>query len=132
MIKLLPVSDNLIDALGIRLIINRDIGNLTGFYYISHRERYIAINPDLHDREQLLVAAHELGDDRLHRLIASVAPLKDFMMYDITVFTEHDAKKICSKFSTEYQKQVFGVEVFILDMIWKKAEEKSSAFSCVW
>lgn len=81
----------LIDALGIHLIMDRDIGNLKGFYYVSHRERYIAVNPELHEREQILVAAHELGHDRLHRQLATVEPLKDFLLYDMSAVTEHDA-----------------------------------------
>lgn len=87
----------LIDALGINLIFKSDLGELKGFYYVAHRERYIVINSSLHEREQLLVAAHELGHDRLHRQLAQISPLKDFMIYDMASHTEYQANLFASE-----------------------------------
>lgn len=92
-IKKFKTSDpfEIIDALGIHLLFRNDVGTLKGFYYISRREKYIVINDNLHEREQLIVAAHELGHHYLHKELAGVAPLKDFMLYDMASRSEYDA-----------------------------------------
>lgn len=95
----------LIDCLGINLLFKSDLGELKGFYYITHREKYIVINSSLHKREQLLVAAHELGHDRLHRHLAKVSPLKDFMIYDMVGHAEYEANMFASELLIE-DKQV--------------------------
>ena len=69
---------------------------------MSHHQRYIVINADLNDRDQLMVAAHELGHDRFHQHLVKVSPLKDFMLYDMTS-------------QTEYQANVFASELLIND-----------------
>lgn len=103
LIKKYKTSDPfvLIDALGINLFFKTDLGELKGFYYVSHRERYIVINSDLHEREQQLVAAHELGHDRLHRHLAKVSPLRDFMLYDMTSHAEYEANMFASELLIE-------------------------------
>ncbi|MGL4790510.1 MAG: ImmA/IrrE family metallo-endopeptidase [Anaerotignaceae bacterium] len=91
----------LIDVLGINLICKSDLGELKGFYYVAHRERYIVINSSLHEREQLLVAAHELGHHCLHRHLAKISPLKDFMIYDMSSHTEYEANLFASELLIE-------------------------------
>lgn len=91
----------LIDFLGINLLFKADLGELKGFYYITHREKYIVINSNLHNREQLLVAAHELGHDRLHRHLAKISPLKDFMIYDMAGHAEYEANMFASELLIE-------------------------------
>lgn len=92
----------LIDDLGINLLVRNDLGKLKGFYYTVCRQRYIVINGDLSRQDQRMVAAHELGHDRLHRELAKVAPLKDFLLYDMTS-------------RTEYQANIFAAELLIED-----------------
>ena len=92
----------LIDSLKINLFIRGGLGNLKGFYYMTHRQRYIVINANLPEHDQRMVAAHELGHDQLHQYLAKVSPLKDFALYNMT-----------SK--AEYQANVFASELLIED-----------------
>lgn len=92
----------LIRDLKINLWLRSGLGYLKGFYYMSHHQRYIVINADLNERDQLMVAAHELGHDRFHQYLARVSPLKDFMLYDMTS-------------RAEYQANVFASELLISD-----------------
>lgn len=87
----------LIRDLNINLWIRNGLGNLKGFYYMTHHQHYIVINADLNDRDRLMVAAHELGHDRFHQHLAKVSPLKDFMLYDMTSRTEHQANVFASE-----------------------------------
>jgi transposase len=73
----------LIERLGINLRYNYDLITLKGYYYLMNRERYIVINGNLSVEEKILVAAHELGHDRLHQHLAKVSSMKDFLLYDI-------------------------------------------------
>ncbi len=59
------------------------------------------INDALHARDKLLVAGHELGHDRLHQRLAKVAPLKDFMLYDMTSRAEYEANVFASELLIE-------------------------------
>lgn len=88
----------LMEYLGINLRIQDNLGNLKGFYYTLSRERYVAVNGKLHPRDQLLVGAHELGHDRLHRELAKVSPLKDFAFYEVTSHTEYEANLFAAEF----------------------------------
>ncbi len=91
----------LIECLGINLLVRSGLGNLKGFYYTTHHQRYIVINGDLDERDQLMVAAHELGHDRLHRNMAKVSPLKDFVLYDMTSRAEHQANVFAAELLIE-------------------------------
>ncbi len=75
----------------INLWLRSGLGNLKGYYYMTHRQRYIVINADLNERDRLMVATHELGHDRFHQHLARVSPLKEFMLYDMTSRTEYQA-----------------------------------------
>ena len=87
----------LMDCLGINLLIRDNLGSLKGFYFTLSRERYIVVNGQLRRRDQLMVAAHELGHDRLHRKLARVSPLKDFAFYEIASQTEYEANLFASE-----------------------------------
>ena len=87
----------LIDLMGIHLYKKNDLGRLKGFYHMVNRERYVVINSGLNERDQLLVAAHELAHDRLHQRLAKVSPLKDFQLCDMTSRTEHQANVFASE-----------------------------------
>lgn len=92
----------LIEELGINLFLKSGLGKIKGFYHVILRERYIVVNADLDEQEQLIVAAHELGHDRLHRSWASSAPLRDLSLY-----IETDR--------TEYEANIFAAELLIPD-----------------
>lgn len=87
----------LIDCLGINLVFKNNLNKLKGFYYVYRRERYIVISSEIDEREQLLVAAHELGHDRLHKYLATVEPLKDSILYDMTSKAEYEANLFASE-----------------------------------
>ncbi len=87
----------LIKELKINLWFRYGLGGLKGYYYMTHHQRYIVINADLNDRDRLMVAAHELGHDRFHQHLAKVSPLKDFLLYDMTSKTEHEANIFASE-----------------------------------
>lgn len=87
----------IIDGLGINLFPKSGLGGLSGFYYVTHHQRYIVINTDLSEQEQKLVAAHELGHDRLHQHLAKVSPLKDMNFYNMTARTEYQANMFASE-----------------------------------
>lgn len=91
----------LMDALNI-YVGYRTFNSLKGFYCVMNRERHIILNDTLCEIEQRLVAAHELGHDRLHQSFAKVSPMKDFQLYDMT-----------SK--PEYQANLFAAELLIAD-----------------
>lgn len=92
----------LIKDLKINLWLQSGLGELKGFYYATHHQRYIVINADLESQDRLMVAAHELGHDRMHQHMARISPLKDFMLYDMTS-------------RTEYQANLFASELLITD-----------------
>jgi Zn-dependent peptidase ImmA (M78 family) len=92
----------LIKDLKINLWLRSGLGDLKGFYNATHHQRYIVINADLNKRDRIMVAAHELGHDRLHQHMARISPLKDFMLYDMTS-------------RTEYQANLFASELLIAD-----------------
>jgi Zn-dependent peptidase ImmA (M78 family) len=110
---------DLIKHLGINLFVRNNLGELKGFYYTLSRERYIVINGNLDERDQLLVAAHELGHDRLHQHLARISPLKDFLLYDMTSMTEHEAN-------------IFASELLISDEATKEcvAEDMDYLYMC--
>jgi len=90
------------EALNIDVREDPSFSSLKGFYCIMNRQRFIVINANLSPQEKRVVCAHELGHDRLHRKMASAAPLKDFALYEMT-----------SK--PEYQANIFAAEMLISD-----------------
>lgn len=92
----------LIECLGIHLRFDNNLVHLKGYYHMINRERYIIINGNLSEQEQMVVAAHELGHDRFHKHLAKVTPMKDLNIYDMT-----------SK--PEYESNIFASELLIQD-----------------
>ncbi len=80
----------LIDALGIHFGYT-SAPRLKGYYVVQNRERFIRVNAKLRQREQRIVAAHELGHDQQHREIARVHSLRDAYLYNTTSRYEHQA-----------------------------------------
>lgn len=87
----------IIAGLNINLWFKSGLGNLKGFYLAALHQRYIVINENLDERDKLMVAAHELGHDRMHQNIAQVSPLKDFKLFDMTSRTEYQANFFASE-----------------------------------
>lgn len=48
------------------LVLKEELGSINGYYNTAFRQKFIHINHNLSDREQLLTAAHELGHAILH------------------------------------------------------------------
>lgn len=76
--------------LGINVGYNNDFKYLKGFYWYLDGFPYVELNGNMDKRDARLVLAHELGHDRLHRDIAQIAPMQDFMLFDLCK-TEHEA-----------------------------------------
>ncbi|MBQ7822493.1 MAG: ImmA/IrrE family metallo-endopeptidase [Clostridia bacterium] len=88
-------------ALGIEVKYNPGFGNLKGFYYIINRKRYIVINDNLDDNEKKIVLSHEIGHDRLHRDLVTVAGLQEFVLYDMKSRPEYEANVFASELLLE-------------------------------
>lgn len=58
----------LADALGIILRF-KNLGSLHGLYFLAEEQAYILINEGLCEEKQLMICAHELGHDQLHRTL---------------------------------------------------------------
>lgn len=98
----------IIECLGINLKFDFNLVHLKGYYHIINRERYIVINGNLSEQEQLLVAAHELGHDRLHKHLAKVSPMKDLLIYDMTSKPEYESNIFASELLIE-DEQIIGL-----------------------
>lgn len=83
--------------LGIEVLFCDDFGPLKGMYKVIKRNRFIFINDGLSKRMQLIVCAHELGHDQLHRRLAMGNALKEFMLYDMTTIPEYEANIVASE-----------------------------------
>lgn len=82
----------IIDALKIELIFDNEFSKLKGFYTVMNKQPYVVINNNLPDELQLMVAAHELGHDRLHRrLTKGNVLMKDTDIYNIVMKPEYEA-----------------------------------------
>lgn len=64
---------------------------LKGFYKSMYRNRFIAINSSLSEREKTITCSHELGHDKLHRKISKLVFLKDHDLYNSTSIYEKEA-----------------------------------------
>ena len=56
----------------------KDLGDLKGMYRKLYEYRYILINKFLDEYTQIVVCAHELGHDQLHRKLAEKRVLRDY------------------------------------------------------
>ncbi len=92
----------LIEGRGIQLRFRNDIGRLKGFYTVQFREEFIVLNENMNERDQRDAAAHELGHAVYDRKAAQVAPLRDFMLYDM-------------RSKMEYRANMFAAELLIED-----------------
>ena len=83
--------------LGIEVLFCDHFGSLKGLYKVIKRNRFIFINRDLSRRMQTIVCAHEIGHDRLHRRMAMVSAIQEFMLYDMTTKPEYEANIVAAE-----------------------------------
>ena len=77
--------------LGIHVFFTKELTKLKGMYFIMKRNRYIYINDNLDARTKRIVCAHELGHDQLHRDLAKLGALQEFVLYDMSTRPEYEA-----------------------------------------
>ncbi len=88
--------------LGINVVYWDGFNRLKGMYRVIKRNRYIFINNNLDRRTALIVCAHELGHDQLHRELGKGNGIQEFSLYNMT-----------SRF--EYEANVFTAELTLPD-----------------
>lgn len=92
------------EGLGITVMFREDFRNLKGMYKVILRNRYIFINSNLSPAMQLLVCAHELGHDQLHRVFLRSSVFQEFVLYDM-------------KSKPEFEANVFAGELLLDDEV---------------
>lgn len=83
--------------LGIEVLFCDDFGPLKGMYRVIKRNRFIFINKDLDEQMQIIVCAHELGHDQLHRDLAKGNAIREFMLYDMRTKPEYEANIVAAE-----------------------------------
>jgi Zn-dependent peptidase ImmA (M78 family) len=81
----------LADVLGVNIVYSEDFTELKGMYAVLSGCRFIIINAHLDERTKRLVAAHELGHDRLHRELAKAKGLREYSLYNMECRPEYEA-----------------------------------------
>lgn len=79
------------ENLGIHVFFTKELTTLKGMYFVMKRNRYIYINDNLDERSKRIVCAHELGHDQLHRDLAKLGALQEFVIYDMSTRPEYEA-----------------------------------------
>ncbi len=77
--------------LGINVVYWDGFNRLKGMYRVIKRNRYIFINNNLDRRTALIVCAHELGHDQLHRELGKGKGMQEFSLYNMTSRCEYEA-----------------------------------------
>ena len=101
--------------IGIEVYYNDFLEDLLGMYVCKWKHRFIILNNRLEDRLLLMVAAHEVGHDILHRRIASKGALQEFSLHPVGV-TEYEANAVAAHILIdtddvlELAKDGYGVE----------------------
>lgn len=83
--------------IGVEVLFCPDFGSMKGMYRVVRRNRFIFINDSLTPQMQHIVCAHELGHDQLHRDLAKVGALQEFMLYDMTTKPEYEANIVAAE-----------------------------------
>lgn len=76
--------------IGIKVLYH-DFDTLLGLYTYRWRNRIIILNDGLSYHTEQLVTAHEIGHDRLHRVLAQNNEFKEFGLLNIKDITEYEA-----------------------------------------
>jgi Zn-dependent peptidase ImmA (M78 family) len=90
----------LADVLGVDIRYSEDFTKLKGMYAVLSGCRFIIINAGLDEGTKRLIAAHELGHDRLHRDLAKAKGLREYSLYNM-------------KCRPEFEANVFAAELLI-------------------
>lgn len=85
------------ENIGVIVRFCEDFGPLKGMYRVIKRNRFIFINNRLPEQMQMIVCAHELGHDQLHRDLAKNDALHEFMLYDMRTRPEYEANIVASE-----------------------------------
>ena len=88
----------LLDAINVDMRESYSYKKLKGYCYIANRSKFAIINGLLAPAEKRIVAAHEAAHLILHRDLIKTAPLKDFILYDMTSKTEYEANLFTADF----------------------------------
>lgn len=83
--------------IGVEVMFRDDFGPLKGMYRVIKRNRFVFINSRLSEQMQIIVCAHELGHDQLHRSLAKNDALHEFMLYDMRTKPEYEANIVASE-----------------------------------
>ncbi|MDR0301732.1 MAG: ImmA/IrrE family metallo-endopeptidase [Treponema sp.] len=79
------------NALDIRIRL-KDLGqDIKAYYFYQSRIRNIVINSRVSETVRRILAAHELGHDRLHREIAMLKGFQELEMFDTAIPAEYEA-----------------------------------------
>lgn len=84
------------DQLGIHILFSEDFDPLKGMYRVIKRNRFIFINENLHEPMQILVCAHEIAHDQLHRPLGMSNGLQEFTFYDMGSRPEYEANIVAA------------------------------------
>jgi len=105
------------DALDIDILI-KDLGEvIKGYYYYHSRIPMIILNNHLSDDMRRVLAAHELGHDRLHRKLAALKGFQEVRLFDMSI-------------PAEYEANIFASELLINDkeLLWMLNFDEKSFF----
>jgi Zn-dependent peptidase ImmA (M78 family) len=92
----------LCDALGVRIRL-KDLGaDIKAYYFYHSRIRSIVLNTRVSEIIRRILAAHELGHDRLHQQIAMLKGFQEIELFDAAQ-------------PAEYEANIFAAEVLIDD-----------------
>lgn len=78
-------------ALGVKIRL-KDLGtSIKAFYFCQSRIRNIVLNYRVSEPIRLILVAHELGHDRLHKEIAMLKGFQELELFDLTRPAEYEA-----------------------------------------
>ena len=83
--------------LGIVIRYSDELGDLLGLYTNILRNRVIILNSRLNEFQQIMVLAHELGHDILHRKLAREGCLQEYQLFDMRSETEYEANAFAAQ-----------------------------------
>lgn len=101
--------------LGIMVLFDDNLDKLKGMYCIIKRNRIIIINSNLPEEMQKIVCAHEIGHDVLHRQLASLGALQEFVLYDMKSRPEYEANMFAAELLLD-DKDVYNLVIEGYDM----------------
>ena len=79
------------------IIVLENFGQLKGMYRVVKKNRFIFLNQDLSPQTKRIVCAHEIGHDRLHRVLAKGDGLQEFVLYKMNSIPEYEANIVAAE-----------------------------------